>query len=162
MGLVPTTVNGPGLGLCALAALVIRCPSLTRWRLPCPWRSCPYQRSTLPGGHVVLQDTQIDEEAPPKPQGAARLPSGTRHTPPAATHALRGGLLAHEHPILWSALPHPGTRERATTAEAGRSGSSSRRGTVLQGQDTTAGGSCPCAQREHAPGHVPSHRYINP
>src|SRR5215471_6908993 len=32
MGLVPTTVNGPGLGLCALDALVIRCPSWTRWR----------------------------------------------------------------------------------------------------------------------------------
>src|SRR5215471_11364655 len=34
MGLVPTTVNGPGLGLCALAAVVIRCPSLTRCLMP--------------------------------------------------------------------------------------------------------------------------------
>src|SRR5262249_60728046 len=31
-GLVPTTVNGPGLGRCASVAIVICCPSLTRWR----------------------------------------------------------------------------------------------------------------------------------
>src|SRR5215475_334366 len=76
--------------------------------------------------------------APPKPKGAARLPSGIRHTPPAATHALRGGVLAHEHPTLWYALHHPRTRERETTTEAGRSGPSSRRGTVMPDQETTA------------------------
>src|SRR5215467_16238283 len=75
MGLVPTTVNGPGLGRCASVAIVIRCPSLTRWRSYAIIR-IELVRGVLSGLTLVQREETRQGEATRPALGCTSTPGG--------------------------------------------------------------------------------------